>query len=98
MQIRPDSLQGGTLSVYTQQMERAQAERPREAKASEGRQDRVSLSDEARLMAEAAHTANTAPDVRAERVAELKARVDNGTYSVDNRALAAAIVRDDLSI
>ena len=34
----------------------------------------------------------------ADRVAELKARVDNGTYSVDNRALAAAIVRDDLSI
>lgn len=98
MQIRPDTTQNATLSIYTQQMERMQAERARETTVSESQQDRVHLSDEGRLMAEAARVAHNAPDVREDYVAQLKTRVDSGSYTVEDTALAAAIVRDDLSL
>jgi negative regulator of flagellin synthesis FlgM len=54
--------------------------------------DSISISHEARALA-AAHTAvSSATDVRAERVAELRAAIANGSYSVDSRQLARALV------
>ncbi len=57
--------------------------------------DRVSLSPEARLRTEAFSTAMNAPDVRAEKVAELKARVESGEYQVDAASVAAKLLREE---
>ncbi len=38
--------------------------------------------------------AMAAPDIRQERVAELRQAIDSGTYSVSNEALADAMMRD----
>lgn len=50
--------------------------------------DTVELSDTAKVLKNAdAKLANT-PEVNAERVAELKAAIDNGSYQIDARRVA----------
>ena len=53
-----------------------------------GRQDAVALSNRGRLVAEAAQAVAAARDVRAEKVAALKAAIANGTYSSNAREIA----------
>jgi negative regulator of flagellin synthesis FlgM len=55
--------------------------------------DSVSLSDAARSLANARKATSEASDVRADRVAEIKASIANGTYTVDSRQLARAMVK-----
>jgi len=60
--------------------------------AERGTGDRIELSPLARDVARLAGTAEALPDVRPERVAALRSAVDSGTYRVDARALARALV------
>jgi len=57
--------------------------------------DRVSLSPEAKLRTEAYTSAMNAPDIRAEKVAEIKARVQSGEYFVDSKAVAAKLLAEE---
>ena len=57
--------------------------------------DRVSLSPEAKLRTEAFSTAMNTPEVRAAKVAELKARVEAGTYEIDSRAIASKMLAEE---
>jgi flagellar biosynthesis anti-sigma factor FlgM len=50
--------------------------------------DSVTLSDSARSLAAARDAVQNAPDVRNEKVAEIKQQVADGTYSVPARVLA----------
>lgn len=50
--------------------------------------DRVTLSDDAKLVSLAARTAQDASDVRTDKVASLKAQVDAGTYQPDSKKIA----------
>jgi flagellar biosynthesis anti-sigma factor FlgM len=56
------------------------------------RADSVSLSDNARSLATARAAVQQAPDVRQAKVAEIKQRVDDGTYEVPSRVLARHII------
>lgn len=71
---------------------RAAANAPAPARESG---DRVSLSPEAKLRTEAFSTAMSAPEVRAEKVAALKARVESGEYQVDSAAVAAKLLQEE---
>lgn len=55
--------------------------------------DSVSFSDAARSLASAHKATAAASDLRADRVADIKAAIANGTYSVDSRQLARALVK-----
>ena len=57
--------------------------------------DRVSLSPEGRLRTEAFTSAMNAPDVRAAKVAELKARVESGQYTPDSNAIAQKLLAEE---
>jgi flagellar biosynthesis anti-sigma factor FlgM len=50
--------------------------------------DSVSVSDSARSLASAREAVQNAPDVREQKVADIKQRVADGTYSVPARVLA----------
>ena len=54
--------------------------------------DQVSVSDEARALASARDVVAQVPDVRAEKVAAVKQRVEDGTYSVPASVLARNIL------
>ena len=71
---------------------RAAANAP--APAKEGG-DRVSLSPEGKLRTEAFTAAMGAPDVRAEKVAALKARVQSGEYAIDGKAIATKLLQEE---
>jgi negative regulator of flagellin synthesis FlgM len=54
--------------------------------------DSVSLSDDARSLAAARQVVQAAPDLREQKVADIKQRVEDGTYSVASRVLARNIL------
>ncbi len=66
------------------------------AQAESASGDRITVSSDARLVAEAARAAEGAPDVRVDRVEELRQRVKAGTYTPDARKIAEKLVQNDL--
>jgi negative regulator of flagellin synthesis FlgM len=58
--------------------------------------DTVSLSDNAKLVAQAASNAQVSPDVRVDRVQALKAQVQAGTYNPDSQKIAEKLVDSDM--
>jgi flagellar biosynthesis anti-sigma factor FlgM len=52
----------------------------------------VELSTRSRELHEALRAAKAAPDVRAAIVADVKQRIDNGTYAVDATAIARSML------
>ncbi|HNR14006.1 MAG TPA: flagellar biosynthesis anti-sigma factor FlgM [Thermodesulfobacteriota bacterium] len=66
------------------------------ASAGDGHDDTVKVSVKARRIQEARAILDAVPDVREDRVADIKARIENGTYSVDPKDVAAKIVEESL--
>ena len=96
------------VGAYQTQMERPEMSlRTREAGAVKSAQtpapsmatgDKVSVSSDALLRTEAYRAAATAPDVRQEKVNELKGRVNSGDYQIDNRRIASKLVQSELAL
>lgn len=76
----------------------AAAVRPKPADDGASGGDTISVSRDALLLTEARRAAQNTPDVRADRVEELRAQVANGTYTVDARVLAENLVREEPSL
>jgi negative regulator of flagellin synthesis FlgM len=55
--------------------------------------DSVNLSQEARSLSAAHKAVASAPEVREDRVAAIRAAIADGTYSVDSRQLARAMAQ-----
>lgn len=58
--------------------------------------EKVKWSEDAELATEALHTAKATPDVRASKVAELRAAIKNGTYKVDAHKVAENMIQASL--
>lgn len=58
--------------------------------------DTVVLSDTAKAVQEAQTQLESIPDVREDKVAELKEQIDNGTYEIDAEKIADKMLRDSL--
>jgi len=58
--------------------------------------DTVELSDLGKKVQEAHSQLESIPDIREDKVAELKARVENGTYEVDAEKVADKMLKDAL--
>lgn len=61
------------------------------------RKDRVSLSPQARELLNAQRALAAIPDVRAETVEEIKARIADGSYRIESDKIAAKMIRQALS-
>jgi negative regulator of flagellin synthesis FlgM len=88
---------GSYAAQGTQDSQRVQQNQNAQDPAAQRTGDTVALSSEARLLATSMGTANTSPDVRADRVRELKEQVQSGTYKPDIRKAAANLLRDETS-
>jgi negative regulator of flagellin synthesis FlgM len=60
--------------------------------------DHVTLSEHARDLARTLKAASEADDVRTEQVAELKERVQSGTYQTDSREIARKLLQDEIDL
>lgn len=58
--------------------------------------EKVQWSEQATLAREATAAAKSAPDIRADRVAELKAAIRSGTYKVDAQKVADSMIQNSL--
>ncbi len=63
-----------------------------------GSSDTVTLSGDAKLFAQAVRDAQSASEVRAERVAELKAQVESGEYQPDSRKIAEKLLLSEIDL
>ena len=59
-------------------------------------EDKVVLSQEAKKIQETKKLMDSIPDIREEKVAKIKAQIENGTYQVEAKKLAAKIVKESL--
>jgi len=59
--------------------------------------DVVKLSERARLAARATELAQGAPEVRQEKVAELRDRLSAGTYNISAQVVAEALIRKSIT-
>jgi len=95
-----NNIVGETNPYANKKIERPEAKDPQKtqesAKNSGESADRVVLSSEARLRGAALQTASEAPDVRQEKVDELKRQVKDGTYQPNLKKAAANLLREDL--
>ena len=85
----------------TDRNNQARAERERRASAAAPQQtsgDKSTVSEEARLRAEAYSSAVAAPETRADRVAAIKALVDNGEYQIDTKQIALKLLQEDAEL
>lgn len=59
-------------------------------------EDRIALSSKAKKASMAAELARTAPDIRTERVADLKSAINSGQYQVEGEKVAEKVIREAL--
>jgi negative regulator of flagellin synthesis FlgM len=57
---------------------------------------KVILSQEEKKIQEAKKLMDSIPDIREEKVAKIKAQIENGTYQVEEKKLAAKMIRESL--
>ncbi|HEY8491231.1 MAG TPA: flagellar biosynthesis anti-sigma factor FlgM [Dehalococcoidia bacterium] len=70
----------------------AKAARRPQTEAPEARADQVEISTRARALQQADQAAREAPEVREDRVRELREAIQNGTYRVDAKAVAERLL------
>jgi negative regulator of flagellin synthesis FlgM len=56
--------------------------------------EQIALSAKAKGIQKALETIQTSPDIRSEKVAEIKSQIASNTYRVDSEALAEKILRE----
>ena len=71
----------------------AAAEQPEQ---KQSKADTVALSDAAKDIQEAQKQLEAIPEVREDKVAQLKEQIENGTYEIDEEKLADKILKDSL--
>lgn len=106
MEIRNASMSYPLLDPYANSAGTSGVDKNSETGAGRAKQandnasggDTISVSRDALLLTEARRTAQSAPDVRADRVAELRAQVSSGTYNIDAQAIAESLVREEPSL
>jgi negative regulator of flagellin synthesis FlgM len=58
--------------------------------------DTVALSNAAKEIQEAQRQLDAIPDVREDKVAQLKEQIENGTYEIDEEQIADKMLKDEL--
>jgi len=101
--ISSDRIQERQAQETTQSQKAQTAQKREEARAggAEGsapakRAEDVKWSSEAKLASEALATAKASPDVRADRVAAIKASIASGSYQIDSKSLADKMISHSL--
>ncbi|MBS4538150.1 flagellar biosynthesis anti-sigma factor FlgM [Clostridium sp. D2Q-11] len=58
------------------------------------KKDEFTISDEAKDIQKALKVAKDSPDIREEKIREIKMKVDSGNYSIDPKKVAEKIIED----
>lgn len=91
-----DKVGSQQVRLYTQNVQPAETKKaPPPGKPKEAAKgDEVSLSDSAKELQWAKQLVENAPDVREARVAEIKSRIEDGTYTVSDEAIVDKLLEN----
>ncbi|WP_027720960.1 flagellar biosynthesis anti-sigma factor FlgM [Maridesulfovibrio zosterae] len=85
------------LKAYSEnRVKDAAAKTQPQSQSSAASRDVVNVSSQARLIGTARQTATESPDVREQKVKDLREQVRSGTYKPDIRKTAMNLVRDEV--
>ena len=87
------------IDAYINQVKKNQEADPSvEATGQENRkQDSVELSQTAKELQAARKIIEQVPEIRTDKVAQLKAQIENGTYDIDSGKIAEKLLQESLS-
>ncbi|MBU2552334.1 MAG: flagellar biosynthesis anti-sigma factor FlgM [Proteobacteria bacterium] len=93
-----DYVSGKVNGAYAGETSRADfKDRPKSGEqTSENGKDVVQLSERSREVARVRELVQSAPEVRAEKVAEVKARVESGEYEVPDETVAGNMIKNHI--
>lgn len=74
--------------VYNQNTKVSQKVKPEKTKGLMGKKDELTLSTEGQTFQKVLSAMEQLPDIREDKVNEIKQRVDAGTYQIDNEKVA----------
>ena len=96
MEITPkDSVNIEAYVNQVQDKEKAEAVTEKAEKQT-AKADTVVLSDAAKRIQEAKKQLDAIPDIREDKVAQLKEQIENGTYEINEEKIADKMLRDSL--
>jgi flagellar biosynthesis anti-sigma factor FlgM len=99
MEITPKN-QPTAIAAYTttpvQPRPKTESDEGRVTGHPELKADTVFISDTAKRIQEAQAQLQSIPDVRADKVAELKSQIENGTYEIKPDQIAEKMIRESL--
>jgi negative regulator of flagellin synthesis FlgM len=73
---------------------KAAHQKPESAASQVSGGEQIALSPQAKGIQKALETVQTSPDIRSEKVAEIKGQIANNTYHIDSEALAERILQE----
>jgi flagellar biosynthesis anti-sigma factor FlgM len=79
-------------AAATRRADRSPSDAARRTDVERPRGDTLEISDRARELARARQAVDEVPDVRADKVADIKKRIEDGTYTVSPRVLARTLL------
>jgi flagellar biosynthesis anti-sigma factor FlgM len=91
MKIMSNQIQQ-VVSTYLKQVKKNDSSP--DVEGSQTPTDEVSVSEEAGSILKARQAYDNLPDVRADRIAEIQAKLAKGTYQLDDSKIADAILRE----
>jgi negative regulator of flagellin synthesis FlgM len=89
---------GGYEARRLEQQEQQRQESQKAAVVQESGTDRISISEEGRLKMNMLKAAQETDGVRADKVADVKARIEAGEYKPDSKDIAASLLKQELDI
>lgn len=89
---------GGYEARRLEQQEQQRQESQKAAVVQESGTDRISISEEGRLKMNMLKAAQETDGVRADKVADVKARIEAGEYNPDSKDIAASLLKQELDI
>ena len=89
---------GGYEARRLEQQEQQRQESQKSAVVQESGTDRISISEEGRLKMNMLKAAQENDGVRADKVADVKARIEAGEYNPDSKDIAASLLKQELDV
>ena len=93
--IKPFS---GYESQRLDQLEQQRQEHQKAVVSQEASTDRISISEEGRLKMNMLKATQEDDGVRADKVADVKARIEAGEYNPDSKDIAASLLKQELDV
>ena len=88
-----------SIDAYVKQVQAQPKTEPAGEKAAQPqglKTDTVVISDAAKRIQEAQKQIQTIPDVRADKVAEIRNQIENGTYQINADQIAGKMIKESL--